>query len=181
MAYPNDMSRVTDELAKLGSSGPQYTNSPKRAARRLVRHAFTLAKNAADAMAADTTAYTAAQQMVMPAACIVLGARIQPQGSATANDTNYGTVNAVKGDGAAGTAVVAASVSTKTTGGGGSGNWVAGTTVALTPSATIADRRIPKGGVLSINITKTGTGVVVPAFVITIDVEEEDSDDGYGV
>ena len=108
----------------------------------------------------------------------VLGAYIQPQSTLTAHDTNYATVNVVTGDGAAGAAVVAASVTTKIT--GGSGNWAAGATEALALTATQADQRYAAGAVLSFNIAKAASGVAVPICTITVDVEEEGTD-SYGI
>lgn len=176
MAYPNDMSEIALGLAKLeASNNANYTDSPKEAARNLIRRTYTLHKVAADAMAADTTAYTAAPQIVMPRACKVLGMKIQPQSTLTAHATTNAVVNLVKGDGAAGAAVVIASVTTDVAG----GNWVAGTTKTGTLSATLANTRIPAGSVLSFNITKGSTGVVVPVCVISVDLEEEGCD-GYG-
>ncbi len=173
MAYPNDMSRTAEGLANSVGSSKDIVN-PKGAGRNMIRKTFVFIKPAADAMAADTTAYTAAMQIVMPRPCKVLGFRIQPQSTLTAHATTNATVNVVKGDGAAGAAVVCASLTTDIAG----GNWVAGTTKTGTLSATAADTRIPAGGVLGFNITKGSTGVVVPICVISVDVEEEGLD-GY--
>lgn len=179
MAYPNDMSEIAQGLGNLEASrNASYDSTSKEAARNLIRRTYVLRKPAADSMAADTTAYTAADQIRMPRAGRVLGAYIQPASTLTAHDTTYATINVVTGDGAAGAAVVAASQTTKIT--GGSGNFAAGATEALTVSATLADTRFVAGAVLSFNIAKASTGVVVPACTISVDVEEEDVD-GYGV
>lgn len=174
MAYPNDVSRIAEGVANYSGSSKDITD-PKAAAKRLIRRTYVLRKGAADGNAADTTAYTAAEQIVMVAPCRVLGATIMPQGALTAHADNRAAVNVVKGDGAAGAAVVAATLATDVAG----GNWVAGTKKALALSATAADTRIPAGSVLSFNITKAGTGVVVPVCAISVDVEEEGVD-GYG-
>ncbi len=174
MAYPNDVSRIAEGVANYSGSSKDIT-APKAAAKVLIRQTFVLYKIAADSMAADTTAYTAAPQIVMSAPCRVLGARIQPAGTLTAHGTTYATLNIVKGDGAAAAAVVAATLVTDVAG----GDWVAGVTKTATVSATAASTRIPAGSVLSFNILKASTGVAVPACVISVDVEFEGVD-GYG-
>lgn len=174
MALPNDMSRIAGALSKLeGSNSADYTASVPKTARQLIRRTFFLTKGAADSMASTTTAYTAAEQLYMTRACRVLGAWIQPQGTLTAHDTTNATVNVVKGDGAAGAAVVAAAAVTSTT---GTDDWVAGTTVPMAVSSTAANTRLARGDVLSFNITKGSTGVVVPACKIAVEVEFEDVD-----
>lgn len=178
MALPNDLSRTADGLAQLQSSVPGYSSDKKKAARALIRSEQLLIKPAADAMAADTTAYTAAMQRAIKKPIRVLGATIQPQSTLTAHDTNYATVKVVKGDGAGGAEVICASVTTQIT--GGSGNWTAGASEALTLSATEDNTRIPSGGVLGFSIAKAGTGVVVPICTITVFYEEE-GDDGFEV
>lgn len=176
MALPNDVSRIAEGVSNYSGSNPNITNA-KAAAKRLIRRTYVLRKPDADAMAADTTAYTAADQIRMAAPGRVLGATIQPLSTLTASDSNYATINVVTGDGAAGTAVVAASQTTKST--GGSGNWAAGASEALTLSSTLADTRFVAGAVLSFNIAKASSGVVVPACTISVDVEEEGVDE-YG-
>lgn len=168
MAYPNDMSRIAQGVGNYSADSEDITDA-KAAARSLIRKTYVLYKFAADAMASTTTAYTAAPQIVMDKAVRVLGIRIQPQAALTADASNNATVNVVKGDGAAGAAVVAASLTSDVAG----GSWVAGTTKTGTLSATIANTRIPAGSVLSFNITKGGTGVIVPICCISVDVEEE--------
>lgn len=175
MAFPNDMSKIAGALSKLESSNSaEYTAAVPKVARQLIRRTFTLKKPAADAMATDTTAYTAAEQIYVTRAFRVLGAWIQPLSTLTAHDTNYATVQVVKGDGAAGAEAVAASVTTKIT--GGSGNWVAGATEAMTVSSTAANTRFARGTVLSFSIAKASSGVAVPICEITVEVELEDVD-----
>lgn len=176
MAIPNDMTRIASGLSKVdGSNSGDYDGSVPKAARQLIRRAFKLYKPAADSMATDTTAYTAADQTYMPAAGRILGAWIQPQSTLTAHDTNYATVNVVSADNAAGSAVVMASQTTKIT--GGSGNWAAGVKEALTVTSTEADRHFDKGDVLSFSIAKASSGVAVPICSITVYVELEGTDD----
>ncbi len=177
MALPNDMSHIADGIAKPEASNkPLYTHAQGSTgpARNLIRRTYILRKGAADSMASDTTAYTAADQIRMRTAGRILGANIQPLSTLTAHDTTYATVSVEKGDGAGGAGVVMASQTTKIT--GGSGNWAAGATEAMTISATIANTRYPIGAVLGFSIAKASTGVAVPACTISIDVEEEGTD-----
>lgn len=175
MAFPNDLSRISGALSKLeGSNSVTYDGDVKKAARQIIRRTFQLRKPAADAMAADTTAYTAADAVRMQRAGRILGAWIYPQSTLTASDTNYATVKVVKGDGAAGAETIMASVATTTT---GSGNWAAGVPEAVTVSSTVANTRIAKGEVLGLSVAKTGTGVVVPICSITVEIELEGTDD----
>lgn len=174
MAFPNDMSKLAAGLAKLeGSNSADYTASVPKVARQLIRRTFQLRKPAADAMASDTTAYTAADQIYMTRAGRILGAWIVPQSTLTAHDSNYATVKVVKGDGAAGAETIMASVATTTT---ASGNWAAGVPEALTVSSTVANTRIARGNVLSFSIAKAASGVVVPICSIAVEIEFEDVD-----
>lgn len=169
MSFPN----VIAQLVSMLSQG-KYRDEPNATERQIIRDTFVLVKPAADGAASTTTAYTAAYQIRMPRACRVLAADIQPQAALTADNTNNATVKAVKGDGAGGGEVVCASVQTVVA----NGNWAAGATEPMTLAASAADQRIPKGGVLSFSIAKSGTGVVVPICAITVTVEWED-EDGY--
>lgn len=175
MAFPNDMSRISAALSKLeGSNSGNYDGSVPKAARQLIRRVIKLRKPAADSMASDTTAYTAADQEYMPYAGRILGAWVQPQGTLTAHDTTNAVIKVVKGDNAAGAETIMASATTSTT---GTGNWAAGVKEALTISSTVANTRFAKGEVLSFSIAKGSTGVVVPICSITVLVELEGTDD----
>jgi len=172
---PNDMSHIADGIAKPEASNADlYTHDQGSTgpARNLIRRTYVLRKEAADAMAADVTAYTAADHMRMRTAGRILGASIAPRAALTAA-ADCAVVNVVKGDGAAGAATVMASVTTTVA---GSGDWVAGRLEPMTISATVANTRIARGEVLGFNIAKTGAGVVVPICAISVDIEEEGTD-----
>lgn len=179
MAFPNDMSRIASALAKLESSSGAYdsTQASRGPARNIIRYEVQLTKPAADSMAADTTAYTAALHRRMTRAARILGAYVMPQSTLTANDSNNATIKVVKGDGAGGAETIMASAQTTTT---GTGNWAAGVPEALTVSSTAANTRIARGEVLGFSIAKTGTGVVVPICSIVVELELE-GEDAYGV
>lgn len=178
MAFPNDMSRIAKGLGKLEASSASYdaTKASDEAARNLIRREFILVKPAADSMAADTTAYTAAFMVRMTRAAKILGAYIVPQATLTAHDTNYATIKVQKGDGAGGAGTDMATLATTTT---GSGNWAAGAPEVMTVTSTLADSRIARGEVLGLAIAKAGTGVVVPICTIVVELELEGVD-AYG-
>lgn len=174
---PNDMSRIADGVAKPEASNPAYVanQGSTRAARNLIRRTYVLHKPGADAMAADTTAYTVADQIRMPRAGRILGAAIQPTAALIADAGNYATVAVDKGDGLGGAGVIMASIAT-TIVAPGSNSWVAGKSIPLVLSTTLADLHFLAGAVLGFAVAKTGTGVVVGVCAISIDVEEEGVD-----
>ena len=171
MSYPNDVSRIAEGVANYSGSSKDITN-PKGAAKRLIRRTVLLRKGVVDAMASETTAYTIAEMFYAYAPFKVLGAKLLPQGALTAHDTTYATVNVVKGDGAAGAAVVVATLVTTVAG----ADWVAGVTKDMTLSATAASTRFATGTVLSFNILKASTGVAVPVCAISVEIEYEGVD-----
>lgn len=120
-------------------------------------------KAAADSLAADTTAHYIFRA---DTARTIKAAYFIPDASLTSNSTNYATLSATVEDGAGGAVGTAASVTTKTSGGGGSGNWTAGTPVALTLGATLA---LTAGQVVKFGIAKAAAGVVVPAGRFQLD------------
>lgn len=177
MANPNDLSRITDGLAKLESSRSGYTGSKKKAARALARHSITLVKPAADAMAGDATAYTAAHQFYCEKPIKVLGVTVCPQATTAADNTDYVTISVVKGDGAGGAATTIASADTRAA---SLNALAAGVKETLTLSTTEADLRVAAGGVLGFALAKAGAGKIIGACSFTIHYEEEGAD-GYEV
>lgn len=180
MAFPNDSSRITRGLENLETASPDYTGTDpavRRAARSLIRKTYVVQKVAVDGAAGTATAYTAGFNIRMKNAGRILGAYVAPIGALTADASNNTTINAISADGAGGAAVVMATLVTDLAG----GNWVAGVTKTMTVTSTDANRRWIAGAVIGFNITKAGTGVVVPAGTnIVIDVEEE-APDAYAV
>lgn len=173
---PNDMSRIADGIAKAEASNPAYDadQGSTTPARNLIRRTYVLRKPDVDAMAADATVYTAADQIRMRCAGRILGANVQPQGTLTADDTDYATISVQKADGLGGAGTVMASKTTKIT--GGTGDFAAGRSEALALSATLANLHFTIGQVLSFAIAKAGAGVAVPVCTISVDVEEEGVD-----
>lgn len=174
MALPNDISKITDELAKLASSVLAYTGSKKKAARALARYSLPLLpKLAADGAANTTTAHTASYGWRAPCDGFLLGAYANSQGAVTADNTNNAVITIAKSDGAGGAATAMASLTTNVA----SGNWVAGGTKAFTPDTTVANRRFTKGQLISFAIAKGGTGVAIPICSFQVDYEKEGPDD----
>ena len=106
--------------------------------------------------AADGAAGTATAESVIPRLKRqerIVSIEYVPAAALTANDTNYATITIRKRDGAGGAAVTVASVTTKIT--GGSGDWTAFQAVSL---GTIANADLLVGDLLTIEITKPGTG-----------------------
>ena len=84
-----------------------------------------------------------------------------PDAALTAHDTNFATVSVLKGASAA----VTTSAASKTTV-IANGDWVADTPVALTLSATAANRVLAADDILCLDIAKAAAGVAVPAGVL---------------
>lgn len=176
MPLPNDQSRITDGLAKLETSNPNYTNARKEvASRQLIRKQYVFNKPAVDGAAATVTAYTAANGMRAKSAGRILGVSIASQGALTVDATNNAAIKAISADGLGGAEVVGATLTTDVA--SGFGNWVAGSCKG--PGAVAAlqtSRQYAIGAWLGFSIAKNGTGVAVPVCQIIVDVEEEGPD-----
>jgi len=117
-------------------------------------------KAAADAMAADATAATYFYRAKR--ALEVLTVYIIPTATLTGHASNNATIVINKHDGAGGAATIVATITT-------TASWAAGTPVALTVSTTAGVALLTAGQVLSFQISKNASGVVVPAHVIQVD------------
>lgn len=92
-----------------------------------------------------------------------------PDGTLTANTSNYATVALQTDDAADGTPATAASFTTSTVAGGGSGNFVADTQVAFPAAGLVAaELDIAPGANLFLSVAKTGAGILVPAGVLSV-------------
>lgn len=120
-------------------------------------------KTTADSMASDTTAEVIFA--VAPCDGRITAAAYTPAAALTADNTNNATINVHNYN--AGTDKVAATITTNVA----SGNWTAYTPKALTVSGTEANVTVAKGDILTINIAKAGSGVVVPAGALRVFVE----------
>lgn len=126
----------------------------------ILEHKAGYNKAAADAMASTTTAadyfYVATRDVELVEAKLVSAA------TAAANGTNFATVIVNKHDGLGGAGTVAAQGDTTAT------SIAAGVPFTIAPSATVANRQLSAGQVLSFQITKGGSGVVVPAGNVSL-------------
>ena len=97
----------------------------------------------------------------------ILRASYSPGTTLTSNASNYATLAIETDDGADGTPVACLSQTTQTSGGGGSGNFVADTEVPLSDT-TAAALDVVAGGNVFFTIAKAADGVVVPAGTLTV-------------
>lgn len=126
-------------------------------------------KEADDGAAATATSETVFFENTSGRDRTIVAAKYIPSAALTANDTNYATLlldKRLSSD--YGTAVNVATETTETTGSGGSGNWTAFTPVTL---GALAQTVLENGALLTVEITKTGTGVIVPAGVLVVELD----------
>ncbi|KYG11401.1 hypothetical protein BE21_57465 [Sorangium cellulosum] len=120
-------------------------------------------KTAADAQGSDgLTAFPISGPM--PAAATIIAAWYVPVSTLTANDTNYATLTVSTyslGGSLVGTVVQS---TTRTSGSGGTGSWTARAPVSL----AITSASVSEGQHLEFSITKTGTGIAVPAGLLVV-------------
>ena len=102
----------------------------------------------------------------LPYAFRCVTATLLPRRAMTADDTDCGTITVGFDDGAGGTVTTLQAVTTKKVASGGTGDWVAGTAIALS-SIDRADL-VTAGTYLRAAVTKAESGVVTD-FVVVID------------
>lgn len=127
----------------------------------------TWEKDAADAAAATVTAercfyrsdtYERRLQAV----------RFIPNAALTADAANYATLRVRKRLATGADGGIVAEETTQLVGGGGSGNWVAHVPVSLQFQGLDSLRDLKAGEMLTIEVLKAGTGVVVPAGLLDV-------------
>ena len=118
-------------------------------------------KVAADGAAGTATSETAFHRMTRPGK--VLAVFFTPSAALTADNTNYATFDVKQRDGAGGGALAIASQPTTVAG----GSLTAFVHKSLDTTA-LTNTTLAAGAVLTFGIAKTGTGVVVPADVLTV-------------
>jgi len=128
---------------------------------------YTYQKTAADGTAATATAEF--PLFVAPFTGKVANLKVANGGATlTANDSNYASVILSKRT-AGGAAVLVASFTTQTTGQPlGTGNWAAWQTLVGAPAGVVAS--FLQGDELTLQITKTGSGVTVPISTFEVDI-----------
>lgn len=113
---------------------------------------------AQDAAAGTTTAEAAVAMTVQKGKLV--RAYYVPAGAVTAHDTNYATITISRYTAAGGSKTTIASCTTKTTGGGGTGNWTAFVPVEVTLAS---DVDLEAGACVTYEIAKAASGVQLPA------------------
>lgn len=116
----------------------------------------------ADAAASTTTAENI--MIRLPMTGTISSIKLTPTGAATASDTLYATITLNKRDGAGGSSTTMATVTTKTSGSGGTGNWVAFTTIDV---GTLTGAYCAAGTVFTITVAKASTGTQLPQFAVS--------------
>ena len=128
---------------------------------KLKRRFSVFIKAAADTLAATATAEITvfqAQDAVTLTAVFYL-----PAAALTADNSNYATLFCYRRNSTGGAQTTAASVTTQIT---GSGNWTAFDGVSL---GTLSVSAVAAGEMVTFEITKTGTGVIIPAGVFQVE------------
>ena len=90
----------------------------------------------------------------------------EPAAGLTASDTNYATILISRRGATGSNEVTVASATTRTAGSGGTGTWNAFETVSL---ASLSNTSLTEGQKLTIELTKTGLGVVLPVMAVQIE------------
>ena len=127
-------------------------------------------------LADDGAAGTATAEFVLGTVqrrAMLVSVEFVPNGATglVANDTNYASLIIQGRDGLGGAAKVLSTLTTKTAASGGSGNWAQWANVVV-PAAAVQPFDpnlyvIAAGGLVTLQVTKTGTGVIVPAGTYT--------------
>jgi hypothetical protein len=119
-------------------------------------------KSAADGAAATATAEHTFMRAAGP--ITIAAVRYVPDAALTADNTNFAAITVTKRN-ADGTGNV--TVATRTTAITDSGNWLQW--VAVNLPLTVANINLAAGQILTVKITKSGAGVVVPAGSLQLD------------
>lgn len=152
-------------LRGLRGAAEDSTGQVKRLVDDLFKFTRTWEKDAADAMAADTTAER--QFWVADRICRVTAVSYTPNAAVTANGTNFFSILVAKRLAASPTTTV--NVSTRSL---AATNMVQYDEDLATVTSTAADALLAVGDVLSVAITKAASGLVCPAGLLQVYLEE---------
>jgi hypothetical protein len=117
------------------------------------------------AEAAALTATSERAVFTAPEAVTITGILIEPAASLTADDTNYATITVARRDATGGNKATVRSLTTQTSGTGGSGNWTAFSTISV---GSFSNTSLSAGQKITIEISKTGLGVAVPVVAVQV-------------
>lgn len=143
---------------------------PARAAYALGRKVFSFLKEADDGAASTATAERVVFRVPahLTNGIEIVSVHYTPDGAVTADAANNATITFSKRDGAGGGATSLATYTSDVAG----GSLTAHVPKALTMAATVADRQLAAGAVLTEAITKGGTGVALQAGSFTVVYDE---------
>lgn len=175
MAFPQTQFIVTEQCDLVVTKdtrvygGPPATNALKVDGKTgIVSLPLTLLQDYWDKAAADAAASTLLAEHVFfraPGNVTIKSIVYVPDAALTAADATKATITIATRDGAGNSLNASfATVNTATTGSGGSGNWTAFIPVPL----ALAGSLLTAGQVLTIAISKTSTGTIVPAGSLQI-------------
>lgn len=156
---------ITSAIAALGGS-TLFTHGGESIAQQLTDLHCEFVKAADDGMASTATSNTKFWSNPYPFPVELVDFKYSADGTITASDTDYATIQVKFDDGAAGTPAVGLDMKTQTTAAGGTGNVAAQIQKSSTGIGT--SKICPVGGNLWYAITKTGTGVIVRAGRVTV-------------
>jgi hypothetical protein len=118
---------------------------------------------------ADTLPTTTTSERVVitaPENVTITDVFVEPASSLTASDTNFATILLSRRDATGSNEVTVVSATTRTAGSGGTGTWNAFETVSL---GALSNTSLAEGQKLTIELTKTGLGVVVPVLAVQVE------------
>ncbi len=181
MSFPNDSSRVARGVANLEASTNDYTTTPNKAARSLIRKTYQISQVASVlANGDDAIVANAAPSIYFKNAVRVMGVTIQNRVAFTehTSDIQNFSLKNVSSMGVIGNTI--ATANTDLVASGGVGNIDVGQSFSLVVDTATDNNRVAAGSWVGVAIAPAGAGVAVGATSWAIDVEEE-GPDGYAV
>ncbi len=180
MSFPNDSSRVARGVANLEASTNDYTTTPNKAARSLIRKTYNITQVASVlANGDDAIVANAAPSVYFKNAVRVMGVTIQNRVAVTAAAACMQfSLASVSSVGVIGNTIAVAN--TDVSASGGTGDLAVGQSFSLTVDTATDNNRVAAGTWVGVAVAPISTGVAVGATSWAIDVEEE-GPDGYAV
>lgn len=185
MTFPNDSSRIARALVNLESGTSDYTSTtpsgPEKAARSVIRKTYCITEVASVLANGDNAIVAnAAPSVFFKNPVRVLGVTVQTRAALTSNVGNFQTLSLkpVSNVGVIGNTI--ATITTKTTASGGTGNLAQGQRFSLVVDTSTNNNLVAANTFVGVSIAPTSSGVAIAATSWAIDVEEE-GPDGYPV
>lgn len=165
-----DVTILKKELASYIGSTPATDNDTPVSTLATVPVIYV--KAAADGAAGTATSAQAVWRAPYNVRLISCSLLTHTGGTITADASNNATVRIRKADGAGGTPITMASYTSDVAGGSVAALTTKALTNVTTSTANVSDLYVPAGSIIVIDITKAGTGVVVPACIVNVSVEK---------